>query len=271
MSSYRLIVDASRSPIFKGFGPPQIVPDMNLHVYKGRSGPIPGPIRQQVLAITSAGNTALVVPERPWKAVFFDMDSTVIAEESIVELARAAGREEEVHRITEAAMAGLLDFKAALRQRVAMLRGVPASVIESVGQRLTINPGMHEFARAARTQGIELHLVSGGFNPLAQRIVRELDFQGFHANELAVADDQLTGELIGEIVDADVKAGYLDAICRERGFAYDEVVAVGDGANDLPMLLKAGAAIGYHPKAVLLPHIHGANLHDHRVLVHALL
>ncbi|WP_141732493.1 phosphoserine phosphatase SerB [Oligoflexus tunisiensis] len=271
MSSYRLIVDATRSSLFKGFDPPQTVTDLNLHVYAHQPGPIPGPVRQQVLGINSAGNTALVVPERPWKAVFLDMDSTVIAEESIVELARAAGREEEVHRITEQAMAGLLDFKEALRQRVAMLRGVPATVIDSVGQRLTINPGMHEFARAARARGVELHLVSGGFNPLAQKIVSELDFQGFRANELAVANGQLTGELIGEIVDAEVKAGYLDAICRQRGFAHEDVAAVGDGANDLPMLLKAGAAIGYHPKAVLLPHIHGANLHDHRVLVHALL
>ncbi|HET9240641.1 MAG TPA: phosphoserine phosphatase SerB [Oligoflexus sp.] len=271
MSSYRLIVDAERSSLFTGLGPPRLVTSLQLHLFPACQGPIPGTIRQQILAINSAGATALAVPERPWKAVLFDMDSTVIAEESIVELARAAGRQEEVHRITEQAMAGLLDFKSALRQRVAMLRGVPSDVIDKVGQTLTINPGMHEFAKAARARGIELHLVSGGFNPLAARIVRELDFQGFRANELAVADGQLTGELIGEIVDAEVKANYLDELCKKRGFSPDEVVAVGDGANDLPMLLKAGAAIGYHPKAVLLPHIHGANLHDHRVLVHALL
>ncbi len=271
MSSFRLIVDAERSSLFSGLGPPRLVTAMQLHVFPGCVGPIPGTIRQQILAVNSAGGTALAVPERPWKAVLFDMDSTVIAEESIVELARAAGRQEEVHRITEQAMAGLLDFKTALRQRVAMLRDVPADVIDEVGRKLTINPGMHEFAKAARARGIELHLVSGGFNPLAARIIRELDFQGYRANELAIADGKLNGELIGEIVDAEVKARYLDELCQKRGFTQDEVVAVGDGANDLPMLLKAGASIGYHPKAVLLPHIHGANLHDHRVLVHALL
>jgi phosphoserine phosphatase len=271
MSSYRLIVDAERSSLFHGLGSPHRVPSLPLDVFAGCPGTIPGTIRQQVLAINSAGGTALAVPERSWKAVFFDMDSTVIAEESIVELARAAGRQEEVHRITEQAMAGLLDFKAALRQRVAMLRGVSADVIAKVSRTLTINPGMHEFAKAARARGMELHLVSGGFNPLAARIVRELDFQGFRANELAVADGLLTGELSGDIVDADVKASYLVDICRQRGFAPEDVVAVGDGANDLPMLLKAGAALGYHPKAVLLPHIHGAILHDHRVLVPALL
>jgi phosphoserine phosphatase len=271
MSSYRLIVDAERSSLFSGLGPPRLVTSLQLHVFPACPGSIPGTIRQQILAINSAGDTALAVPERPWKAVLFDMDSTVIAQESIVELARAAGREEEVHRITERAMAGELDFKASLRQRVAMLRGVPSDIIDRVGRTLTINPGMHEFAKAARARGIELHLVSGGFNPLAERIVRELDFQGFRANELAVADGRLSGDLIGTIVDAEIKANYLDELCQSRGFSPNEVVAVGDGANDLPMLLKAGASIGYHPKAVLLPHIHGANLHDHRVLVHALL
>jgi phosphoserine phosphatase len=271
MSSYRLIVGADRSSQFNGLGPPRLVHDLQLHVFPGCPGPIPGATRQQILTMNSAGSTALALPERPWKAVFFDMDSTVIAEESIVELARTAGKAEEVHRITEQAMAGLLDFKSALRQRVAMLRGVSADIIDAVGRRLTINPGMHEFAKAARDRGIELHLVSGGFNPLAARIARELDFQGFLANELAASDGKLTGELIGEIVDAEVKARYMDESCQKRGVALQDAVAVGDGANDLPMLLKAGAAIGYHPKAILLPHIHGANLHDHRVLVHALL
>ncbi len=271
MTPYRLIVDAERSSLFTGLGPSRLVPDMQLHLFSQCPGPIPATMRQQVLALNSAGCTAMVIPERNWKAVFFDMDSTVIAEESIVELARVAGKQEEVHRITEEAMAGLLDFKASLRKRVAMLRGVSADVIDQVGRKLTINPGMHEFARAARSRGIELHLVSGGFNPLAQRIVRELDFQGFRANELCVADGKLTGEVLGEIVDADVKVQYMEQLCHTRDFALQDVVAVGDGANDLPMLLKAGASIGYHPKAVLLPHIHGANLHDHRVLVHALL
>lgn len=271
MSSYRLLVDADRSSLFADLGPPRLVPTLQLHIFPGCAGSIPSPTRQQILALNSAGSTALVVPERPWKAVFFDMDSTVIAEESIVELARAAGKEEEVSRITEQAMAGLLDFKNALLQRVAMLRGVSASVIDTVSQRLTINPGMHEFAKAARARGIELHLVSGGFNPLARRIVDELGFQGYHANELAVSDGVLTGELIGSIVDAEAKATYMEARCQKQGFDLKDTVAVGDGANDLPMLLKAGAAIGYHPKPVLLPHIHGANLHDHRVLVHALL
>ncbi len=271
MSSYRLMTDADRTSDFDALGPSTPIESLQLSLFRFDSPAIPGPIRQQILAVNSAGYTGLVVPERAWKAIFFDMDSTVIAEESIVELARAAGKEAEVHSITEQAMAGLLDFKAALRQRVAMLEGLPAKLIEEVTRTLTINPGMKEFSLAAQAKGVELYLVSGGFNPLAQKIAQELGFTAFKANELAIKSDKLTGELIGDIVDGEAKAKYLEDICKQRGFALHDTVAVGDGANDLPMIRIAGASIGYHPKAVLLPYVNGANLHDHRVLVHALL
>ncbi len=271
MSSFRLIVDADRSSDFVALGQPTILESMHLHVFHSGDTEITGPIRQKVLAVTSAGYTAIFVPDRAWKAVFFDMDSTVIAEESIVELARAAGREAEVHAITEQAMAGLLDFKTSLKQRVGMLRGVSAQVIEDVSKNLSINPGMKEFSQAAEARGVELYLISGGFNPLAKKIAEQLGFKGFRANELAIQDGKLTGELIGAIIDGEAKVEYMLEVCHSRSFALHDVVAVGDGANDLPMLQKAGASIGYHPKAVLFPYLHGVNLHDHRVLVHALL
>jgi len=271
MSSFRLIIDADQSARFAPLGTAVQIAEPQLAVFHSRTMPIPKSIREQVLAANQAGITALAIPDQPWKAIFFDMDSTVIAEESIVEIARIAGKAAEVERITEQAMSGRLDFKTALRQRVAMLKGVPVNKLNELAASLTINPGMHEFARAAHKRGIELYLVSGGFIALAEPVSRELGFQGFRANELASAEGFLTGELLGPIIDANAKASYLQEICQQRSFNLAEVVAVGDGANDLAMLHKAGAAIGYHPKSVLLPHINGANLQDHRVLIHALL
>lgn len=207
----------------------------------------------------------------PIRAVFFDMDSTVIAEESIVELARAAEKEREVSMITEQAMAGELDFAEALRARVAMLKGLPASIIDEVGSRLTLNPGIQDFAAFCRDVKVPIFLVSGGFHDLAANITRRVGFAGFRANRLGIlsqlGSDVLTGTIDGDIVDGIAKRNFMLETCKKLGIDPGQCAAVGDGANDLPMLQCAGVAVGYRPKSVLLPHIHAANMTgNHRFL-----
>jgi phosphoserine phosphatase len=201
------------------------------------------------------------------KAVFFDMDSTVILEESIVELARAAGSWETVARITERAMAGELDFETALRERVATLKGLPVSVLSEVSQRLTLAQGIQAFAGFAREIQLPLFLVSGGFSELAATVARRVGFDGWFANQLEIKDGLLTGGLEGPVVDAATKRTFLEATCLRLGIKPEQVCAVGDGANDIPMLKAAGVAVGFAPKPVLLEVCDGANFSgDHRFL-----
>ncbi len=269
MPAFRLVVDRDYSAPFRHLADPETI-DV-FHRFRFTGSTLDESLRPLVQKLNMAGRTCALVEEREWKAAFFDMDSTVIAEESIVELARASGKAREVAAITERAMAGELDFATALRARVQMLAGVPDSIFETVSPTLTINPGMAAFAAAARAQGIQLFLISGGFKPLAAVIARALGFDGYDANELAVKGHALTGELQGPLVDGTAKARFLEVTCATLGIARSAAIAVGDGANDLPMLKLAGAAFGYHPKPVLIPHIHGANFHDHRLLIHTLL
>ncbi len=193
------------------------------------------------------------------KAMFFDMDATVIAEESLVELAATTGAQEAVRAITERAMNGELDFAAALRERVKLLAAQPESIIDVVAARLTVNPGLQTVIDAARAQGVPAFLISGGFMELAEPLARRLGFAAVHANRLESRGGRLTGGLVGTIVDGEEKRRWLLEQCQRLGIGPDQVLAVGDGANDIPMLRTAGLAIGYRPKPVLQPHVHGWN------------
>lgn len=268
MAAHQLIIDQAYAATFFDLGSAQKLQEGRLASFgfEADDGRLQE-LKQRIRILNQKGVSAVCLPRRPWKALFFDMDSTAIAEESIVELARAAGKAEAVGLITERAMAGELDFTAALRERVRMLRGLSAAVIAEVAARLTINPGLRELAREARSQGLKLFLVSGGFEPLAQKLVSALGFDGFHANQLEVSEERLTGELLGTIVDAAGKASFLAASCQKYAFSKSEVLAVGDGANDLPMLKEAGGGIGFRPKELLLPHLDGALYDDYRALI----
>ncbi len=272
MAGFKLIVDSLFAERFTHLAAPQPLTHSGFAftLFEWSAPALSDLVREHVLSITQKSRTAFILPVKPWKAIFFDMDSTVIGQESIVELARAAGKEAEVSEITERAMAGLLDFEGALRQRVAMLKDLPDTIIHDVAQRLTINPGMRELAEAAHNRGIKLFLVSGGFDTLAAGIASSLGFAGSKANTLELRAGKLTGGLLGEIVDAQAKARFLEATCAKFGWNLDEVLAVGDGANDLKMMEKAGGSLGYHPKAVLLPHISGASFNDHRAFIFGL-
>ena len=189
-----------------------------------------------------------------FKLIAFDMDSTLINIECIDELADVAGRKREVAAITEAAMRGeIADFKASLRQRVALLAGVPASALQQVfDERLRLNPGAETLLDACRARGLKTLLVSGGFTYFADRVQARLRIDHARSNVLEIVDGRLTGRLVdqpwGDICDGEEKKRMLLATCARYGIAPADAIAVGDGANDLPMMGAAGLSVAYHAK-----------------------
>ncbi|HRH28220.1 MAG TPA: phosphoserine phosphatase SerB [Aquabacterium sp.] len=185
-----------------------------------------------------------------FKAIAFDMDSTLINIECIDEIADAVGKKAEVAAITEAAMRGeITDFKDSLRHRVALLKGVPAQALQEVyDQRLKLNPGATELINAAKAAGLQTLLVSGGFTFFADRVRERLGMHEAHSNTLEVVGGLLTGHVLGNIVDGEAKKQHLLALCQRLGCDPSQSIAVGDGANDLPMMGVAGLSVAYHAK-----------------------
>ena len=185
-----------------------------------------------------------------FKAIAFDMDSTLINIECIDEIADAVGKKAEVAAITEAAMRGeITDFKDSLRRRVALLQGVPAEALQQVyDTRLKLNPGATELVAAARSAGLHALLVSGGFTFFADRVRERLGMHEAHANTLEIEGGLLTGRVLGDIVDGEAKKQHLLALCKRLGCDPRQSIAVGDGANDLPMMGAAGLSVAFHAK-----------------------
>ncbi|ORZ25753.1 HAD-like domain-containing protein [Absidia repens] len=184
------------------------------------------------------------------RLVVFDMDSTLIQQEVIDEIARYAGVVDQVATITEAAMNGEIDFKESLRRRVALLNGTSVSVIEDVKKILTFTEGARFLCHALKKLGFKLAVISGGFMPLALYVKSELGLDYAFANQLEVSSDglTLTGETTGPIVDGIRKAELLEVIAQSEGVTLNQVIAVGDGANDLWMMNKAGLGIAFNAK-----------------------
>ncbi|CAG8537570.1 13123_t:CDS:2 [Ambispora gerdemannii] len=184
------------------------------------------------------------------RLVVFDMDSTLIQQEVIDEIARIAGVVDKVATITEAAMNGEIDFKESLRRRVKLLQGTPVNVFQTVKENLTFTEGTHFLCRALKKLGFKLAVISGGFTPLARYVKHELGLDYAFANQLKVSSDglTLTGETVGPIVDGERKAELLEVIAQAESVTLDQVIAVGDGANDLWMLGKAGLGIAFNAK-----------------------
>ena len=185
------------------------------------------------------------------RLVCFDMDSTLIQAEVIDELAKRAGVGEQVATITEAAMRGELDFCQSLRKRVSLLKGLPASVLEDVAETLPMTEGAERLIRTLKSLGYSIAILSGGFTYFGRRLQEHLGIDYVHANELEVEDGALTGGLVGEIVDGPGKARRLKEIAAKENISLSQVIAVGDGANDLPMLDVAGLGIAFHAKPVV--------------------
>jgi phosphoserine phosphatase len=189
-----------------------------------------------------------------FKLVAFDMDSTLINIECVDEIAAAAGRRAEVAAITEATMRGeITDYKDSLRRRLALLAGVPLAALEAVwADHLQLNPGVETFVRVCQGAGLKTLLVSGGFTYFSERVRARLGLDFGRANVLGIANGKLTGTVMerpwGDIVDGTEKKRVVLEVCELMGIEPRQAIAVGDGANDLPMMSVAGLSIAYHPK-----------------------
>jgi phosphoserine phosphatase len=189
-----------------------------------------------------------------FKLIAFDMDSTLINIECVDEIADAAGRKAEVAAITEAAMRGeITDYKDSLRRRVALLKGVSVESMDGVyHERLKLNPGAAELVQACKQAGLKTLLVSGGFTFFTDRIRRELGIDYTRSNVLEIEDGLLTGRMVdqpwGDICDGEEKKKMLLETCAMLGITPDQAIAMGDGANDLPMMGVAGLSVAYHAK-----------------------
>jgi len=178
----------------------------------------------------------------------FDMDSTLIQHEVIDELAKEAGRGEEVAAVTERAMRGEIDFDTSLQYRVATLKGLPESVLRKVADRLNLMPGAKTLIATLKDRGVTTAILSGGFSYFADSVKGRLGLDFYHANQLEIVAGQMTGKVIPPIVNAQRKRALLDEITADLRLSPEQTLAVGDGANDLLMLAGAGLGIAYHAK-----------------------
>jgi phosphoserine phosphatase len=189
-----------------------------------------------------------------FKLIAFDMDSTLINIECIDEIADAAGRKAEVAAITEAAMRGeIADYKDSLRRRVALLKGVTVAHMEEVlNHRLQLNPGSENLVKACQAAGMKVLLVSGGFTFFTDHVKDRLSINWTRSNVLEVVNGELTGRMVdqdwGDICDGEEKRKMLLQTCEQMGIAPSKAIAMGDGANDLPMMGVAGLSVAYHAK-----------------------
>ncbi|MES2259297.1 MAG: phosphoserine phosphatase SerB [Pseudomonadota bacterium] len=187
-----------------------------------------------------------------FKLVAMDMDSTLITIECIDEIADMQGLKPQVAEITEAAMRGELDFASSLRRRVALLEGLDASALERVyDKRLKLSPGAEPMLAAVKQAGLKTLLVSGGFTFFTSRLKERLGLDYTLANELEIVDGKLTGQVKGEIVDADVKQRTVEHVCASLGIGTEQAIVMGDGANDLKMMSVAGMSVAFRAKPVV--------------------
>ena len=213
-------------------------------------------LKRTLLAVaTSAGFDVSLQREslyrRSKRLVVMDMDSTLIRIEVIDELARAAGVVDRVSKITERAMQGEMDYDQSLRERVDLLKGLDVKVLDRIAAELPLTEGAETLIRVLKRLGFSIAIISGGFSRAAEALKRRLGIDYAYSNNLEIADGKLTGRVVGPIVNAQRKAELLETIAQAEGVLLDQVIAVGDGANDALMLERAGLGIAFHAKPKL--------------------
>lgn len=181
----------------------------------------------------------------------FDVDSTLIEDEVIELLAEAAGKREEVKAITDAAMAGDLDFSQSLAARVAMLAGVSETVLTETLARVRVTPGARELIAAIHRADGKVAAISGGFSQVLEPLAKDLQLDFYRANTLEITDGKLSGKTVGPVIDRSAKAASLAEWALELGIAEDRTIAVGDGANDLEMMKAAGIGVAFNAKPLV--------------------
>ena len=189
--------------------------------------------------------------KRRKKLLIADMDSTIVTSETLDELAAEAGLKDKISKITQRAMQGDLDFESALKERVGLLAGLPSKSLKKTLEKTEISEGAEKLVSVMRQNGALCILVSGGFTYFTGQIASQLGFTAHHGNTLNIEEDKLTGTVGEPILDKDSKLRFLELYCEELEIDKSNSIAVGDGANDLPMLSAAGIGIGYYPKPLL--------------------
>lgn len=191
------------------------------------------------------------VPEGHWKLLIADMDSTMITVECIDELGDFAGKRDEVVAITERAMRGEIDFEGALRERVALMKGLPESALpDCFAERVELSPGARELVQGCRAAGMHCALVSGGFTFFTERVAQLCGFHENRANRLLIEDGKLTGTVAEPVLGRQAKIEALNELCTRLGISADQAVCIGDGANDIGMIEAAGLGVAYRAKPI---------------------
>ncbi|MEM7408117.1 MAG: phosphoserine phosphatase SerB [Pseudomonadota bacterium] len=216
-------------------------------------------VRQRLLRLSQALGVDIAIQaddvfRRNRRLVCFDMDSTLIAAEMIDELAAAAGVGEAVQAVTEAAMAGELDFKQSFARRLALLKGLPEAALPEIAARMPLTEGAERLIHTLHSLGFTVAILSGGFRYFAEHLRARLKIDYVYANELKVRDGKLTGEVVPPVVDGERKAELLRQIAERERISLAQTIAVGDGANDLPMLSIAGLGVAFNAKPVVREH-----------------
>ena len=234
------------------------LPDGRLGVEMRVRGPANhiGELQSELMAASEQLNFDFSVQEdtvfrRNRRLVAFDMDSTLIDAEVIDELAIRHGVGEQVSAITADAMAGRIDFQESFRRRAKLLKGMPLSVLDEVASSVQLNTGAHRLLRALQHFGYKTAVISGGFQYVGEHLQAQLGIDYVYANTLQISDGYMTGEVQGDIVDAQRKAQLLRQTADMAGISLAQTIAIGDGANDLPMLTAAGLGVAFHAKSVV--------------------
>ena len=213
-------------------------------------------VKQELMGISNLHQTDMaLLKDNVWRRnkrlIVFDMDSTLIQSEVIVEMAKLHGVAEEVHDITERAMNGELDFAQSLIERVKLLKGLSESELQNILKHIKLTAGVEDFIKTVKSLGYKVAIISGGFQYFANHFKEKLKLDYAFANDLEIVNGILTGKVKGDIVDAHKKATLLEMLAEQENINLEQVVAIGDGANDLQMLAKAGLGIAFHAKQIV--------------------